>query len=164
MNYEDADEDAARTLSVRLNDARLHEPPEIGRRVRRHAGFDVDDLVLVREVVLRTRGPNAALRPRWNGPVRVLKTIGPVNCVVQNPYTLQGEMIYHANPLRPYRPRAALEFPEPPQEEEEEEADDPAQVDDEGEENVDDPGQVNEEMDEDADDPAQVDAEGLGEE
>lgn len=53
MNYEDADEDAARTLSVRLNDARLHEPPEIGRRVRRHAGFDVDDLVLVREVHLR---------------------------------------------------------------------------------------------------------------
>lgn len=173
-NYEDADEDAARTLRERLNDAREtavqvardsreRQARDHDRRVRRHAGFDVDDLVLVREVRLRTRGPNAALRPRWNGPVRVLKIIGPVNYVVQNPYTLRGEMICHANRLRPYRPRADLEFPEPPQEEMEEDADDPGQANDEVEENVDDPGQVHNEMEDDAHDPAQVDGEGSGE-
>ncbi|XP_037789306.1 uncharacterized protein LOC119584710 [Penaeus monodon] len=101
-NYEDAGEDAARTLRERLNDAREtadqvsrdsrdRQARDHDRRVRRHAGFDVDDHVLVREDRLRTRGPSAALRPRWNGPASVLKVIRPVNYVVQNPYILRAK-------------------------------------------------------------------------
>jgi len=127
-NYQDLDEDAARMLRVRLREAREAAVEstrnsrerwarDYNRKVRRRFSPEVGDLVLVR--IIRPRRPHrvAALAPRWSRPVRVLKKVGPVNYVVQDPYTPGKELKCHINQLRRYVPREEFEFPEAPRDE-----------------------------------------------
>jgi len=65
-----------------------------------------------------------------------LKKVGPVNYVVQDPYTPGKELKCHINQLRRYVPREEFEFPEAPRDETQdpdEPADDHENDHDEGE-------------------------------
>lgn len=124
-NYQEMDEDAARILRGRLRDARETAVEsarnsrerwarDYDRKVRRRFSPEIGELVLVR--IIRRGRPHrvAALAPRWSRPVRVLKKVGPVNYVVQDPYTPNKELKCHINQLRRYVPREEFVFPEAP--------------------------------------------------
>jgi len=137
-NYQEADEDAARMLRDGLReardaavqsarDARERWARDYDKKVRTRFRPQVGDLVLVK--LIRPIRPRrvAALAPRWSGPVRVVKQIGPVNYVVENPFTPHQELKCHINQLRKYVPRGDSRFAEPPPRPEEE-VDDPDQT------------------------------------
>jgi len=141
-NYQEADEDAARMLREGLGEARdaaiqsMRNAKErwtrdYDKKIRSRFRPQVGELVLVR--IIRPIRPRrvAALAPRWSGPVRVIKQIGPVNYVVQDPYTPHQELKCHLNQLRRYVPREESSDAEPQQRTEEEE-DDPDQPTDDG--------------------------------
>ncbi|XP_047479756.1 uncharacterized protein LOC125032570 [Penaeus chinensis] len=136
-NFQEADEDAARMLREGLREARdaaiqsMRSAKErwardYDKKVRSRFRPQVGELVLVK--IIRPIRPRriAALAPRWSGPVRVIKQIGPVNYVVQDPYTPHQELKCHINQLRRYVPREESSDAEPQQRPEEEE-DDPDQ-------------------------------------
>ncbi|XP_037773409.1 uncharacterized protein LOC119569225 [Penaeus monodon] len=136
-NYQEADEDAARMLRNGLREARDAAVQsarnarekwarDYDKKVRTRFRPQVGDLVLVK--LIRPIRPRrvAALAPRWSGPVRVVKQIGPVNYVVENPFTPHQELKCHINQLRKYVPRGDSRFAEPPPRPEEE-VDDPDQ-------------------------------------
>ncbi|XP_063604147.1 uncharacterized protein LOC134779795 [Penaeus indicus] len=126
-NYQEMDEDAARIPRGRLREARETAVEsarnsrerwarDYDRKVRRKFRPEIGELVLVR-ITRRGRTHRvAALAPRWSRPVRVLKKVGPVNYVVQDPYTPNKELKCHINQLRRYVPREEFVFPEAPRE------------------------------------------------
>lgn len=119
-NQQDVDETAAATYRQRLQAAR-ETAVQTFREARRrwaqdHDGnlcrpheFHPDDLVLVKENLTQQRGRHAALAPRWSGPVRIRRRIGPVTYAVQHPMNRRYDMVVHANRLRPYVARAEIE-------------------------------------------------------
>jgi len=136
-NYQEADEDAARMLRNGLREARdaaVQSARDAGERwardydkkVRTRFRPQVGELVLVRLIRPIRQRRVAALAPKWSGPVRILKQIGPVNYVVQDSFTPHQELKVHINQLRKYVPRSESRFAEPPRPEEE--ADDPDQT------------------------------------
>ncbi|ROT64841.1 hypothetical protein C7M84_017192 [Penaeus vannamei] len=61
------------------------------------------------------RLPEAAkrhIRPRWQGPAKVVKKLGPVNYVVQDLSPPFSERNCHANQLRPFKLEEELTFPD----------------------------------------------------
>ncbi|ROT64853.1 hypothetical protein C7M84_017204 [Penaeus vannamei] len=57
-------------------------------------------------------GPDRALGPRWQGPAKVVKKLGPVNYVVQDLSPPFSERNCHANQLRPFKLEEELTFPD----------------------------------------------------
>ncbi|ROT72629.1 hypothetical protein C7M84_008990 [Penaeus vannamei] len=55
-------------------------------------------------------GPDRALGPRWQGPAKVVKKLGPVNYVVQDLSPPFSERNCHANQLRPFKLEEELTF------------------------------------------------------
>lgn len=114
-NFREMDEDAVRILRGRLCEARETAiesarksretwARDYDRKVRRKFCPEIGEFVLV--CITHQGRPHrvAALAPWWGRPARVLKKVGLVNYVVQNPYTPNKELKCHINQMRRYIP------------------------------------------------------------
>jgi len=124
-NFQEADEDAARLLQGQLREARETAvqtsrntrerwTQDYNRRARGRFKPEVGDLVLIRVFHPEMRRHRSRLGPRWRGPVRVLKQIGPVTYIVRDPISAHKELRCHVNQLRKYIVREEFEFMRPP--------------------------------------------------
>ncbi|XP_069986294.1 uncharacterized protein [Penaeus vannamei] len=73
--------------------------------------LEAGSLVLYKIKTMQT-GPDRALGPRWQGPAKVVKKLGPVNYVVQDLSPPFSERNCHANQLRPFKLEEELTFPD----------------------------------------------------
>ncbi|ROT64849.1 hypothetical protein C7M84_017200 [Penaeus vannamei] len=81
------------------------------RNLRPPWSLEAGSLVLYKIKTTQT-GPDRALGPRWQGPAKVVKKLGPVNYVVQDLSPPFSERNCHANQLRPFKLEEELTFPD----------------------------------------------------
>ncbi|XP_037774491.1 uncharacterized protein K02A2.6-like [Penaeus monodon] len=83
------------------------------RRRARPREYNEGDLVFVhRSVILHPSHGTRPLGPRWLGPVRVLKKLGPVAYVVRRPHSNGQEVTLHPNKFKAFRVSAEFVPPD----------------------------------------------------
>ena len=83
------------------------------RRRARPREYNEGDLVFVhRSVILHPSHGTRPLGPRWLGPVRVLKKLGPVAYVVRRPNSDGQEVTLHPNKFKAFRVTAEFVPPD----------------------------------------------------
>jgi len=114
--------DSAKRFSDALREAR-HVAIETSRRAqetwarqynkrgRKAPEMDVGTLVLYRNF-RRLTGPRRTLGSRWDGPVRILKRVGPVTYITRDVDSPYKERRLHANQIKPFRTLEELVFVE----------------------------------------------------
>jgi len=112
--------DAAQEASSK---ARAVWTRDYNKRVRKNVAFKESYLVLTK-VYKRAN----ALSPRWSGPARIIKKIGPVVYLVKALYGAEKERKVHVNYLKPYFQTSELQLPHHAVDAEDADPDDPLQI------------------------------------
>jgi hypothetical protein len=69
------------------------------------------DLVLYKNRVRKT-GVDKLQNPRWSGPARIIKKIGPVTFLLKDLYHPFNERQYHINDIKPFKVLGEITYPD----------------------------------------------------
>ena len=84
------------------------------KKIRHRFEPEVGALVLVKHHPRAAASPRYVLRPRWVGPFRLVKCLGPVSWLAKPLADPDMEKIVHTNQMKPYHLYGELDLPEYP--------------------------------------------------